>query len=192
MNKDVLKNIALIGLVGITAFSMVKYVSELKARYMLQDSLGQAQGQIVVLAQEKQNLLQGLRKEKELKQQLELKNINLKDYLRASKERIARLFQSNASAQNDLEDTKIRFSILKAENRALIDSRRRIYIENEEFKLKLSSVDELKKAIGELKIKQREDLILETEGNRGFLTKDGRLTTPEKIKIEVIPARTKE
>ena len=57
MNKDAVKNIALILLLGITVFSLVRYVSELKARYRLQDSLIQAQGEVAVLTQEKQNLL---------------------------------------------------------------------------------------------------------------------------------------
>lgn len=51
--------------------------------------------------------------------------------------------------------------------------------------MKLSSVDELKKAIRELKRRAK------IEGNRGFLIKDGQLTTPAKVKIEVIPAPRK-
>jgi len=188
MNKDLVKNIALILLFGITAFSMVKYVSELKVKYSLQESLAQAQGQITVLAQEKQNLLQDLKKEKELKEQLELKNAKFKDYLRASGNKIRRLFQDNARIQDNLEETSARLSILKAENRVLIDSRKRLYTENEGFKLKLSSVVELKKAIKELRAKKRRDSDSQAEGNQGFLIKDGRST----VKIEVIPAQTKK
>ncbi len=155
MNKDAVKNIALILLLGITAFSIVRYMSELKARYRLQDSLVQAQGEVAALTQEKQNLLRELGKEKELKEQLALKNISLKGYLRASKDRISRLFQDN-------ENTSAKFSILKAENRALIDSRK------------------------------RRTPALETEGNRGYLLKQGQSTTRAKIKIEVVPAQIKE
>ncbi|MFA4854550.1 MAG: hypothetical protein WC616_04275 [Candidatus Omnitrophota bacterium] len=155
MNKDAVKNIALILLLGSTVFSLVRYVSELKARYRLQDSLIQAQGEVAVLTQEKQNLLWQMGKEKELKEQLALKNISLKGYLRASKNRIARLFRDN-------ENTSAKFSILKAENRALIDSRK------------------------------RRTPALETEGNRGYLLKQGQSTTRAKIKIEVVPAQTKE
>lgn len=192
MNKDAVKNIALILLLGITVFSMVKYVSELRARYRLQDNLVLAQGQITVLAQEKQNLLQDLKKEKEVKEQLELKNAKLKGYLRASGNRVRRLFQDNAKSRNNLEDAGSRLSILKAENRALIDSRKRVYMENEEFKLKLSSVNELKKAIKELRGKKHRNPDSVAEGNQGFLIKDGRLTALEKVKIEVIPAQTKK
>jgi hypothetical protein len=155
MNKVAVKNIALILLLGTTVFSLVKYVSELKARYRLQDSLIQAQGEVAVLTQEKQNLLWQMGKEKELKEQLALKNISLKGYLRASKNRIARLFRDN-------ENTSAKFSILKAENRALIDSRKR----------------------------RTPDL--ETAGNHGYLLRQGQLTTQDKIKIKVIPAQIKE
>ena len=77
MNKDMVKNIVLILLVGITVFSMVRYMSELRERYRLKESLTQAQGQVTVLVQEKQNLLQELEKEKKLKEQLALKNTKI-------------------------------------------------------------------------------------------------------------------
>ncbi len=191
MHKERVKNIALNLLLSITAFSMARYVSELKAKYRLADSLAQAQGEIAILTQEKQNLLQEIEKEKGLKEQLALKNANLKAYLKASKKRIARLFIDNSIIQNDLEDASTRFSILKVENSAIIDSRKRIYLENEELKAKLGSVVELKKAIRELKArkKKRKAAALKTEGNQGYLIKEGQ---PTKIKIEVFPAQTKE
>ena len=165
MNKDAVKNLALILLLGITAFSMVRYV--------------QVKGEVVVLTKEKQNLLQELGKEKELREQLALKNTNLKDYLRAGKNRIVRLFRDNSRIQNNLEDVSAKLSILKAENRMLIDSRKRIYLENKQFKARLSSV-------------KRRTPDLEVEGNQGYLLKAGQKTTPAKIKIEVVPAQTKE
>ncbi len=191
MNKDAIKNLALILLFGVAAFSMVRYVSELKARFRLQDSLTQAQGEVAGLTQEKQNLLQELGKEKKLNQQLAAKNVNLKDYLIASKDRITRLFRDNSKTQNELEEVNAKFAVLRAENRALIDSHKRSYMANEQFKLKLSSLVELKKAIRELRTKRSEASGLEIEGNQGFLIRDGR-STLEKIKIEVIPAKTKE
>ena len=191
MHKNMIKNLALILLIGITAFSMAKYVSELKVRYRLQDSLAQAQGDVAVLTQEKQNLLQELGKEKELNEQLAERNAKLKAYVKASKIRISSLFRDNSKTQNELGEISAKFAILKAENRALIDSRKRSYIENEQFKLKLSSVAELKKAIRELRAKRPKLFDLGAEGNRGFLIWNGR-STVEKIKIEVIPAKTKE
>jgi hypothetical protein len=192
MGKGFIKNMIIILLLSVTVFSIMQYLNELKTRYGLQDSLTQAQTQITVLAQAKQNLLQELGKEKELTGQLVLKNTDLKDYLRASKSRITHFFQDDARMQKQLEDTSAKFSILKAENLALIDSRKRIYMENKEFRLKLSSVVELKKAIRELKTRKRSSPILGAEGNQGFLLKDGQSTALEKIKIEVIPAQTRE
>lgn len=190
MNKETVKNIALILLLSITAFSMVRYVSELKARYRLSDSLAQAQGEIAILTQEKQNLLQELEKEKGLKERLALKNANLKAYLRAGKNRIARLFLDSSRIQNNLEDVSARLSILKVENSVIIDSRKRVYLENEELKAKLGSVVELKKAIRELKArkKKRRAAVLKTKGNQGYLIKEGQSTSPDKIKIEVFSA----
>ena len=192
MNKGMVKNAVLILLIGITVFSMARYMSELKERYRLKESLTQAQGRITVLVQEKQNLLQEQEKEKKLKEQLALKNTNLKNYLRASKNKITCLFQDNAKTQASLEEVSVKLSILKAENRALIDNRKRVYLENKQFKLKLSSIIELKKAIRELKANKHKDSGAEKEGNRGFLIKNGQPTTAEKVIIEVIPAKTKE
>ncbi|MFA5092342.1 MAG: hypothetical protein WC543_00095 [Candidatus Omnitrophota bacterium] len=191
MNKDAVKNIALIFLLGITIFSMVKYVSELNARYRLQDSLAQVQSQVAIITQEKQNLLQELKKEQELQQQLELRNAALKENLKASKNRITRFFQEEAKVKSDLEDSRARLAILKAENLALVNSHKRLFVENEELKFKLSTVDELKKAIKELRNRKRKDLELQAEGNQGFITRNGQPTTVEKIKIEVIPASYK-
>ncbi len=192
MNKGVVKNILIILLLSITGFSMVRYLSELKARYRLQDSLVKAQDEVVLLVQEKQNLLQELGKEKEIKGQLVIRNTELKDYLRASNHKITRLFQDKSRVQHSLEDTSAKFSILKAENRALIDQHKRIYAENEQFKVKLNSVVELRKAIRELKVRKRKTPMLESEGNRGFLIRNGQLNIPERIKIEVVPAQTRE
>lgn len=190
MSKDAIKNLALVLLLGVVVFSMVRYVSELKAKFRLQAALTQTQGEIVAMTQEKQNLLQELRKKEELNEQLISKNAKLRAYSRASRARITQFFRDNTKIQNELEDISAKFAILKAENRALIDSHKRSYIENEQFKFKLSSVTELKKAIRQLRVKKSTALGLATERNQGFLIKDGR-STLERIKIEVIPTAYK-
>lgn len=187
MSKDVIKNLGLILLLSVAAFSMVKYASELKAKLQLQDSLKQAQSEVAALTQEKQNLLQEIRKEKEIRELLAVKNLNLKAYSRASANRLTRLFRDHSKTQKEFEEAKARFAVLKAENKALIDSYRRSYMENEEYKLKLSWMVELKKAIQELKTKKPQALDLDTDKNKGFLIKDHR-STSDKIKIEVTPS----
>jgi regulator of replication initiation timing len=88
------------------------------------------------------------------------------------------------NAQYKLEHLNSQFSILKAENNALLEDKQRLSQENDEMKMKLSSVNELRKAIRELKLKPR---II--EGNKGYLIKDGQPTVTPKVKIEVVPAQ---
>jgi hypothetical protein len=187
MVKEKVKNLVLVLLLGIAVFSMVRYVAELKERFRLRENLMQSQAQINSLVQEKQNLLQELGKEQELNEQLSVRNTNLKANLKAGRERISRLFRENAGAKADLEKINAKFLVLKAENTSLIQTHERIYAENEQYKLKLGSILELRKAIKELRSHNRKVLGLEAQGNQGFLIKNGRSTT-EKVKIEVVPA----
>ena len=158
MNKGVIKNLAFILLLAITIFSIVRYAGELKVSSRLQDSLTQIQSEIAVLTQEKQNLLQALGKEKELNKQLAAKDVKLKAHLKASKVRLTLLFRDNSKIQNNLEDANAKLAVLKAENKALIDTHSK--------KPAASSQ--------------------QAGGNQGLLVKDSRLTSG-KIKIEVIP-----
>ena len=100
MNKAAIKNIAFILLLVIAVFSLARYVSELKLRFSLQNSLLQAQGEVAQLSQEKQNLLQELRKEKGIKEQLAQENRALKSYLKAAKNRISRFFRENEQSKS--------------------------------------------------------------------------------------------
>lgn len=174
-------------LIGISIFSMFRYVAELKERFRLKESLEESQDQVVTLVEEKQNLLQELGKEQELNAQLMQRNAGMRAHLQAAKERMSKLFRERTDLQDDLEKTKNKFAILKAENTALISAHKRLYAENEHYRFKLGSVVELRKSIKELKTGKRMALGLELPGNKGYLIKDGRSTT-EKVRIEVIPA----
>lgn len=171
MNKGIIKNILIILLLSIAIFSVVMYSRA-------QNSLAKAQDEIAVLTQEKQNLLQEMGKEKELNGQLASKNAGLKNYLKACKNKIALLFKDKSKLQGNLGDAGARFSILKAEN--------------DQLKVKLSSIVELRKAIRELKAGKRRSRALASEGNLGFVIRNGRSTISDKVKIEVVPAQTKE
>jgi chromosome segregation ATPase len=208
MNKKLLNNTLIALLLSITIFSVFKYVSSVKERYDLLNSLNQTKELAAVLANEKQGLLQELEKEKELQKQLSQENSALKDNLRLSEEKVAKLDTDFTQAQKDIEQLASRFSILKAENKALIDKNSKLGSkingfsqENERLKVKLSSIAELKKAIRELKkqvykvgviVKQKVEAERTMEGNRGYLIKDGRFTYPARIKIEVTPAPVKK
>jgi chromosome segregation ATPase len=200
MKKELLKNILIVLLVALTSFSIFKYVSSLKERYSLLNTLGQIKEQVATLENEKQNLLQEIGKEKELQQKLTRQNSGLKDYLKASRKRLTRLFSAHRKAQNEIEELDAKFSILKTENRVLVEEKQRYATENEGLKAKLSSIAELKKAISELKRQMRKVPTVKkaqmqneeknAEGNRGYIIKDGKLTYPAKVRIEVIPATT--
>jgi hypothetical protein len=181
MNKGIVKNLVIILLLGVTVFSMVRYGSELRERLSLEDTLAKAQGELSVLNQEKQNLLQELGNEKERNESLTAKNANLKAYVKASKTRMDRLLKD----KTELETVSAKFTVLKAENRALIESRKRVYLENEQSKLILSSVPELKRAIRALRAK-KPDTQIPQDANQGFLIRHGR-STLGKVKIEVVP-----
>lgn len=186
MNKGVIKNLALLFLLGVAVFSMARYVVELRAKLALEENLAKAQGDILALNQEKQNLLQELGKEKDFNASLQAKNTALKSYVGASRNRIARLFKESQKTKNELEEVSVKFAVLKAENTALIKSRKQVYLENEQLKFQLGSAQELKKALRALRSKSAQAPDRFYEGNRGFLLRDGR-STVEKVKIEVVP-----
>ena len=153
------------------AFLALRYISSLKQS-------------ISALENQKQNLLQELEKEKNTVKELNLRSAGLKSYLIAFKKRLSKSFLALDNAQYKLEHLNSQFSILKAENNALLEDKQRLSQENDEMKMKLSSVNELRKAIRELKLKPR---II--EGNKGYLIKDGQPTVTPKVKIEVVPAQ---
>lgn len=201
MNKGLFKNIFIVLLISITIFSVFKYGSSLKEKYALLNTLNQIKEQVTTLENDKQGLLEKLGEEKELNAQLNGEVSEIKDYLRASKERLAKLFADYGQAQKTIEDLNSKFSILKSENTALRDEKEKLDTqltqvsqEKNSLKAKLSSITELKKRIKELKRQGREGLTAHKpkarkiiEGNRGFLIKNGKPTYPAKIKIEVIP-----
>lgn len=201
--KTQIKNILIVLLLTITAFSVFKYIWSLKEKYDLLNTLNQAKEQVATLETQRQNLLQDLKKEKELRQQLIQENSGIKEHLRASKKRLTELFAEYEGIQKKMEHLNSQVALLKAENTALIEKENKLAQlsqENDSLKARLSSIPELKKAIKELKgqmhkagkeIKQGIKPGKIIEGNRGFLIKDGKFTYPATLKIEVIPVPQK-
>ena len=88
--------------------------------------------------------------------------------------------------------------VLREDTDKLIAQISRVSQENEEFKERLNSIVELKKAIIELKkqarkvnrsIRKEAKMEGNLGGNAGFILKDGAFTYPTKVKIEVIPVQ---
>ena len=200
MNKGQVKNIIIILLLTITVFSVYKFISSLREKYELLNSLNLTKQQVATLEEDKQNLLQEIEKDKQLQQKLTQQNSRLKEYLMAGKVRLAKLFKAHGEAQKAFDQVNSKFSLLKVENTALLEEKERIVKENESLKAKLTSVIELKSAIRQLKkqaqkvgiqIIKKTDTIKTLEGNQGYVIKDGKPYNPAKVKIEVIPASVK-
>lgn len=200
MNKEQAKNIVIILLLTISLFSVYKFISSLREKYELMNSLNLAKQQVTVLEDEKQNLLLEIEKDKKLRQKLTQQNLELKDYLKAGKVRMGKLFKVYEGTQETIEQLNSKFSLLKAENTAIITDKERLSKENEALKIKLNSVMELKKAMRELRkqaqkvgiqIIKKTDVRKTLEGNQGFVIKDGKPNNPAKVKIEVVPAPVK-
>jgi uncharacterized protein (DUF3084 family) len=185
-------------LAGIILFAAYRYVALFVENRQLHNTLAEKEQQIVSLNEEKQNLLQTLEKEKEAREKLIKESAGLRDYLRASKQRLSRLFSAYTKKENELDTLSSQFSILKVERDALQAKNTEIISENSQLTAKLSSIVELKKAIRELKRHRRLSRKLgkdasvnkqtDSDGNQGFVIKDGVPSVTQKTRVEVSPA----
>jgi len=164
----ILRNIIVLFLASSLFFLTFKYIS------FLRENITKLEGQ-------RQSLLQEVERKKVLIDRLNTKNLALKSYLKASYKRLNKSFSDLENEKLQNEQLKAQFSLLKAENSALLDEKAKFTQENEDLKVKLSSIDELKKAIRALKHR------VQVDGNRGFVVKDGQPTSVSKVKIEVTP-----
>jgi len=187
-------------LVGITIFSVFKYLAALKEKYDLLKNLSQVKGQVVALEQ-------AIEKEKELQNTLAQENLTLEDELKTNTDKLTQLDLGLQNSQKTIEQLTSQIALSQAENTALREEKDKLTLELTQvsqeidtLKARLSSIPELKKAIKEAKmqIPKVKAMIREItrkrriiEGNRGFLIKNGMSTFPiTKIKIEVMPAST--
>lgn len=216
MNKGLLISISIVFLATITAFSVFKYIGVLKEKFDLSAALNLAKENNLALEKEKQNLLQELEKAKLEQQKLIQEQANLKDNLKITNNSLNKLLEHYAEEQAVLKELNSQFALLKAENQGLIErntaleqDKQNLLKENQDLAAKLNSIPELKKAIRDLKLQMRSvnktgfNLAMRQqpqenedkeviEGNKGFIIKDGQLTYPGKVKIEVIPASPKQ
>ena len=191
-------------LAGITVFCVYKYIVSVRENNVLSASIRQLNSQVNVLEEEKNSLTLDLGREKELKEALDRENSGLKGDLSKDEERLARLETDFEASRKAIDDLNTKFSLVKAENRALRGKVQDLEVDfseakadKEQLAVRLNSIDELKKAIKELRqkarlakrqvreqIEQKEVMIM---GNNGFVVKNGMPTSSAKIKIEVQP-----
>jgi chromosome segregation ATPase len=184
-------------LVGITIFSVFKYVAALKEKYDLLKNLNQVKGQVAVLEQ-------AIEKERELQKALSQENLTLKDELKTNTDKLTQLDVDLQNSQKTIEQLTSQIALSQAENTALREEKDKLTLElaqisqgRDTLKARLSSVPELKKTIKEVKVQIRKTKVMMREitkkrrvieGNCGFLIKNGKTTFPiTKIKIEVMP-----
>jgi len=191
-------------LLGITIFSVFKYILTVREKNDLGAAIEKIKAEAVALENEKEHLLQSLEQEKTLQQNLTRQNTSLQENLKVAEARLAGIGEELLQAQKELADFTSQACLIKEENVALQKERAdlragivKLTRENEDFTTRFNSAEELKKAIRQLKLKMRQVksaikkktvLISDSEGNRGFVVRDGKSTQPAQIKIEVKPA----
>ena len=194
--KD-LKVWLIIFLVGFSIFSVFKYATLLKEKYALVNTIEQIKAHAASLEKD-------LSKEKQRVIQTQERNELLRENLRASGKRMSNLYHASAQAHQLCDELNTQLSIVRAENDALRKDGdilkfkvTQLAQENEDFRVKLGSIEELKKTIRELKRQAHRFIVTMknkmqpkeyAEGNRGFILKNGKSTYPAKVRIEVIPA----
>jgi chromosome segregation ATPase len=184
-------------LVGITIFSVFKYVAALKEKYDLLKNLSQVKGQVAALEQ-------AIEKEKGLQNTLAQENLTLKDELKTNTDKLTQFDLDLQNSQKTIEQLTSQIALSQAENTALREEKDKLALEltqvsqeRDTLKARLSSIPELKKTIKEIKLQIRKTKVMMREitkkrrvieGNCGFLIKNGKTTFPiTKIKIEVMP-----
>ena len=197
VNLALLKNIVIVVLISIAAFSAYEYVIVLKEKSDLMSQLAEKRIMINALENEKQKLLISLEKEKTQGQKLTQEKAELRVNLKAGRQRLSKLFSGYSRNQKTLDALNTKISLLKSENSALIGQKNKLALDNEALETKLNSLVELKKAIRELRKQARRvgiQMIQQSqsektfEGNQGYIVKDGKPTLPKKVMIEVTPA----
>lgn len=195
------KTFLIVLLVSITVFSAIEYLMALKEKFILTNNLNQAKSQITALEDT-------VKKEIELQASLSQDNLKLKDELRVNTDKLTQVDLDLHNSRATIEDLTSQIALSKVENTSLREEKDKlsqdltqVSQERDTLKARLSSIPELKKAIKEVKVqihlakamireitKQRK-AVVEIDGNRGFLVKDGKATSPAvNIKIEVKPA----
>lgn len=195
---------------GIAGFSVYQFIVSLHRNAGLQSELAQVKEDIAQLELVRDNLSSDLEKAQESGKALFLENTGLKDELIADKERFAMLETTIAEAQNDIDEMNAEISVARQENIALVSQidglKTRLSTvsqEKDRMALTLNSVDEMKKAIKELRRKTRQarrsapvTIVADAKkqvreislGNKGFIIRDGKLLTPARVVIEVQPS----
>ncbi|MDP3143470.1 MAG: hypothetical protein Q8N14_06010 [Candidatus Omnitrophota bacterium] len=173
-------------LVGVAIFTSVHYFTLLDQNRILQRLVRSYERKLTDLEQAKKAMEDQLTAQKnvldlQLKETMEQLKL-VTEELTGAKGKIVNLEKTNYDLLAMQQELKDRVGLIAQEKEAL--------------EAKLNSLDELKKAIRDLKIKMRQERLAAhkqreekqiVEGNRGFLIYQGVSTIKGKVKIEVTP-----
>lgn len=183
----------------ITAFSVFKYIVTQNEKKILLASIKQIEQQVASLEKDKQGLQKTIEQGKEVQMQLTEQNKGLTEDLKAVEDKLAKSSSDLSQAQKTIDELNLQVGLLKDERDNMAIKLADISQEKDALKTKVSPVKELKKAIREIKLqlrapshetpkKEKARIINVTDGNRGFVMKNGTPTYTPKIKIKVEPA----
>lgn len=199
-------------LIGVTAFSVYRFVSASRENFDLSVQMEGMRGDISSLQDEKDRLLLDLDKERLLQKTLSDENLLLKDEVAQAIQAREDLQQQLADSESELEELGSQISVVQAENAALLEQTQALKADlsrsAEEKRLmaeKLGSVAALKQAIRDLRRQARLAASRQAAppvrrirdaatgqpqivvGNRGFLVRDGKPTYEGRVRIDVQP-----
>ncbi|MDD4941850.1 MAG: hypothetical protein PHE65_08105 [Candidatus Omnitrophica bacterium] len=194
-------------LAGITGFSIYKYIVSVRETAGLQAELARAEQEIIEMERVRDNLSGDLERAREGAQNLMLENSGLKNRIKEDQIKFSMLEAAIVEAQDNAEDLSAQISIARQENAALVDQIDSLRAglsaaaqDRDRMAAALSSIDGLKKAIKDLRRKTRSarrssPVMVRTDakrrvneillGNKGYIIRDGKITMPARVKIEV-------
>jgi DNA repair exonuclease SbcCD ATPase subunit len=206
MNKKAMPLLvgALCIMVGISGFCLYEYIALMRGQAGLEAELSQSREDLRLTELVRDNFTEDIEKALADEKALILENTGLKDQAKADRDKFAAAIRE---AQANIDSLAEQMSVAIAENTALVSQidglKTRLAASTEEkdrMTATLNSIDELKKAIKDLRLrtrrarrsgtitiaadtkKQVEEITL---GNQGFIIKNGKLTYPSRVKIEV-------
>jgi len=190
-------------LIGISLYSLFKYITIFYEKKAILSDWAQMKSEVLLLNTLKEHLTNQLQEktriinEKEKAQQELLRQLNIKD------EKIIQVEALLNKTQEQMEELKQKIDTLQSQNNSLAEENRlllekidKINQEHASLLSRWQSIEELRKAIIQLKrkiyLQRKQASKVEgkaIQGNRGYIIKDGRPTLSLKVKIEVVPAQ---
>lgn len=196
-------------IIGITAFVLYQYFASLRENYNLRAEIKDKAALVASLEQKKESLGKELKEAQDNQSRLTQEKQALAESLQAGEKNIAQLNQTIQEQAKQVEEMGIVRAdndSLKKQNEEARAQLNQVTQERDSMQARFNSLTELKNAIRELKRRMRQaqapvfgpqgaavsEKGMVIEGNHGFMLKDGKLTYPTTVKIDVVPAQKKE